>query len=97
MKLKVGQSIVLVQDEDEPENWYITTAVGKEGWALRSVKDTEQAAIQSSALVRNVFESLKIDTPKQVRMKLAGQPTDDAKIRYWGILTNTAQWDGKKI
>lgn len=93
--LSKGDHFVILQDEQEPENWYIQK-VDDGGFVLRS-KTPSGFCIQNASLVRAIMDSIGANTDKTVRMLLAGQPTKDGKQLYWGILTNTASWDGKKI
>jgi hypothetical protein len=86
MELKPEDMIVIHQDEEAPENWYLEKVKAK-GFPLRK-KDNVSAGLffNNSALVKSIAESVNYKE-KSGRLLIAGKPTKLDKRILWGLLT----------
>ncbi len=85
--LKEGDFIELSQDEDEPQDWYLSKT--KKGFGLRNKKkgSAEQGLIFSNkALTKLIFESVEYDQ-KSGRCLFGAEPVTLKNVDYWPIIT----------
>ena len=86
-KLKAGDAIAILQDEDNPEDWYLTK--DDDGFLLRDGgKASKTLNANNSAFVNKMFDALGIHTEAGVRFQLAPQPTKEGKMILHGIITS---------
>lgn len=87
MGLKSGDHVVMHQDEETPENWYLEKVGKGKGWEIRGKADENSALLFNNAkLAREIAGSVEF---KKIsgRMLVAGQPTKYEKRQLWGVLT----------
>ena len=94
MKLKPGDQVQIVQDEDEADNWYIEK-VKSGGYTLRSKGDAPTLYFNSAPLAKVIAEFMDIDGTS-CRIPVAGQPTDFEKRKFYGLLLIGAKVKAKK-
>ncbi len=92
MGLKPGDKISIVQDQDHPEDWYITK--DPNGFELRH-KSGNTLMTQSTAMCIQVLNCMEFTGKHNYHFPIAGTATIFEKHKYWGILTNAATWKGK--
>lgn len=85
--LQTGDRISLVQDKDDPVNWYFCKDP-KKGFVVRLSSDKRYYVFNHAELVRTFIEALELDRSVNHKFLLAGQPTliKGDKTQYWGIL-----------
>lgn len=77
--------VVVYQDEEEPENWYIEV-VKDRGFPVRYNKRWENYKFNNVKVARKIAESVCF-SGKTGRMLIAKQPTKIGDRTLWGILT----------
>jgi hypothetical protein len=86
-KLKAGDSIAILQDEQNPEDWYI--AKDPDGFTLRNGSKASKCLIaNNSSFVNKMLDALGIHTESGVRFQLAPQPTKEGNMILHGIITS---------
>lgn len=100
LKLKKGDQVVIHQDEEEPQDWYIQK-VPEGGFELRG-KTTEEfplaLAFNNATLIRQIIDSVayevpegvETETPKSVKVKI-NKPTEIKGDLYYCIILTTAE------
>ena len=85
--LKDGDCIAILNDEENPEDWYFTKDA--DGFPLRQYgSQTTSLATNNSEVVKVSLKSLGLsNAAKSVKLAIALQPTVINKQKYWGILT----------
>ena len=93
--LKKGDKVSIVQDEDQPEDWYIIIG-DKDGFPIRE-NTGEGCAFNNAFICKNFIEHLQINA-KSVNCKLATEPADIPKdqlpkgAKAYALLTATAKY-----
>ncbi|MEJ7610646.1 MAG: hypothetical protein WKF88_05640 [Ferruginibacter sp.] len=78
--------VIILQDEEETENWYLEKVKGN-GFILREKENVSSGLLfNNTALVRSIAASVNF-TDNGGRMLIAGSPTDLGKRKLWGLLT----------
>lgn len=93
MDLSPGDAFSLLQDEDEPNDWYI--AKDSNGFTLRNFGKTKSCATNSKALVQIFIKCIDKSGTGVLRVKIAKDPTKVGKEKYYGILLPSAIWHDK--
>lgn len=86
--LKEGDFIELSQDEDEPQDWYLSKT--KKGFGLRNKKkgSAEQGLIfNNTALTKLIFESVGYQE-QTGRVLFGAEPVTVNKVDYWPVITS---------
>jgi hypothetical protein len=91
--LQSGDSFSVSQDEEEPDNWYLSKDAN--GFKLRPYgheSKTKAACINNRALVQVVLKHIGMaNADGVVKILVAGKPTMVGKVAYWGILVASAK------
>jgi len=86
-KLKAGDAIAILQDEENPEDWYITK--DPDGFTLRNGgKASKCLNANNASFVNKMLDALGIHTEAGVRFQLAPQPTKEGNMILHGIITS---------
>lgn len=83
IKLSAGDTIAIVQDEDEPTDWYITK--DKDGFMLRKTS-IRWLTFNNAVLSKNVLEALGYED-SYASFRVVTEPVIIAKWEYYPILT----------
>lgn len=94
LELKAGDQVMLHQDEDEPENWYLEQ-VKEDGFPLRINQKEKYASLtfNSAPMAKHMFDV--VDTggdPISCRALIAKEPTKFEKRTLWGIIMTEANF-----
>lgn len=81
---EVGDQISLHQDEENPEDWYIS--LGEDGFTLRDSKGSGSLVFNNVAMANTLLDALGIDEDR-CAFFIAGQATEIDEVKYWAILT----------
>lgn len=86
MNLQAGEMLAFHQDEENPEDWYIS--LSEDGFLLRQDKnETSRLKFNSSILCKMILSNLEIDS-KGVAFFIGSEPTiDEDEVAYWPIIT----------
>jgi hypothetical protein len=76
--------VVVHQDEDNPEDWYLEL-VKEKGFLIRVCRKWSQCKFNNVKVARKIAESVGFKG-KTGRMLIAGQPTEIGNRTLWGIL-----------
>lgn len=88
LELADGDQVMFLQDEGEPENWYVERVKDK-GFVVRHKETVGKGVLfNNSQLARLIAESV-LFTGLSGRCLIAGEPTEFKKRRLWGVLTAT--------
>lgn len=83
--VKNADRLLILQDEDDPENWYIEKAAT--GFVLREkIKITKGLVFFNTSVAKKLQSSLGIKKDG-FRMLLSGQPTLVGKRKLFGLLS----------
>jgi hypothetical protein len=85
MGLKDKCKIVILQDENEPEDWYLEV-VKDRGFVISSRDRQSESVFNNTVIARKIAESVGYNG-RNGRMLIAGQPTIIGDRTLWGILT----------
>lgn len=93
MGLKVGDTIALFQDEDEPKEWCV--ARDKNGVKLREKPDSRGLLCNANVWHRRITEAVGIDEDKGVVFRVCATPdvvvsADKKAAKGWAIITASA-------
>jgi hypothetical protein len=84
--LKAGDQIQFLQDENEPENWYLEK-VKSGGFEIRTNSNiTPGLLFNNTAIGRKVIEGLGGGGVISIRLLVAGEPTIIEKRKLWGLI-----------
>lgn len=83
--LKDKYQVVIYQDEQEPEDWYIEVVKGG-GFVLSGRERQGECVFNNTVIARKIAESVGY-TARNGRMLIAGKPTKIGDRLLWGILT----------
>lgn len=88
LKLKQGDLLSIVQNEDEPENWYIYHDK-ENGFAIRIKTDKKNWAFSHKELCETLRECFDFKETTPLTFIIAEKPTkvDGDKTEYWGFLS----------
>lgn len=93
--LKVSDKIALLQDEDNPSDWYLTFDK-KEGFSLRETGKSGSLAFNNAAMANALLDSLRLDV-SSMGFKLVTEPqTYEGNVKLYTILTAAALKKDKK-
>jgi len=85
MEIKLSDSIVILQDEEEKENWYIEKVKAK-GFQLKEKANvTSGLLFNNTTMARAIAESIKF-TGVSGKALVAGKPTIVDKRKLWGLI-----------
>jgi hypothetical protein len=88
MGLKKGDQIIIHQDEEDPENWFLEK-VKQKGFTLRDKENvTKGLLFNNTTLARAIGASVSF-TGQSGRILIAGKPTEFEKRKLWGLLTSS--------
>lgn len=73
------------QDEDNPEDWYISLA--ESGFTLRDDKGNGGLAFNNTAMSNAFLDALDINEDRAAFL-IAGEPEVIEDVNYWAILTS---------
>lgn len=80
-----GDLIALHQDNDNPEDWYISLA--EQGFELRAKDPSGSLAFNNAAMANTFLDALGIEE-KSASFLIAGTPEIEDEVSYWAILTS---------
>lgn len=83
--LKDKCQVVIHQDEQEPEDWYLEV-VKTNGFIISNRERQGEYVFNNTVIARKVAESVGY-TARNGRMLIAGKPTKIGDRLLWGILT----------
>lgn len=83
--LKDKCQIVILQDEQEPEDWYLEI-VKVSGFVIRNRERQSEYVFNNTVIARMIADSVGY-TARNGRMLIAGKPTKIGDRLLWGILT----------
>ncbi|RFM30056.1 hypothetical protein [Deminuibacter soli] len=87
LKLIDGEQIIIYQDEEHPEDWYLEI-VHDNGFVLRKKETVSKGLIfNNTAMARAICESVGFDDHAG-RILIAGEPTPHGKRKLWALLTS---------
>lgn len=84
MELEDKDRIVIHQDEEDPENWYLEI-VADRGFVIRLSKTWANYKFNNIVLARKISESVGFKG-RTGKMLIAGKPTKIGRRVLWGIL-----------
>lgn len=87
LELKEGDSIELHQDEEQPQDWYLSKT--KKGFGLRNKKkgsDEQGLNFNNTALAKLIFESVGYKA-QTGRVLFGAEPTVIKSVAYWPVIT----------
>lgn len=96
MNLSPGKGIVIANDEESPRDWFIHITPDPAAYKLRTAGGKSKRGFlfcNSTAIVRSVFSSLKIESTS-IGFMISQQPIIEQGLEYWLIIT--AKPFGKK-
>ncbi|MCF8339205.1 MAG: hypothetical protein K9I74_14605 [Bacteroidales bacterium] len=83
--LNEGDTVELVQDKNNPEDWYFTKS--KVGFMLRKNSRLPRLMCNNSVTCRRFFRSLKEGDKKTLSMPVGTEPTKVDGMELWPIIT----------
>lgn len=89
LELKAGQNISIVQDEENPEDWYLLVN-DENGFTLKDYKNTGGLFMQSAFIAKSIIGALELNA-NSVSFKLATKKADNEDgLTLYAILTPSA-------
>ncbi len=86
--LKSKDKVELLQDEDNPKDWYVAKSTSEHGFVLRhGGKKSDSLIFNSRSTTIAIQQSLQISTDSSFRIPVAPQPMVDEGNQYWALLT----------
>jgi len=86
--LSVGDKLNVINDEDNPRDWYIEKTTDDDGLIMRKHSDSGSICSNAKVITDEIRKSLGVET-KTLRFRIAGKPAfDDSNI--YAILTGSA-------
>ncbi|OSZ79302.1 hypothetical protein CAP35_13900 [Chitinophagaceae bacterium IBVUCB1] len=82
--LKAGDKVSLVQDEDNPSDWYLMIDE-QEGFTLRADKDSKHLSFNCAALSNTVLDAC-FDNVFSATFKLITEPNKSGGVNYYPII-----------
>jgi hypothetical protein len=90
INLQPGEKLIIAQDEENPDDWYIIPTQDPSAFNARFDKGNEtNVKIQSASLVRQVGEFLKIKPYISFKLKISEEIAEVNKSRALLIITKT--------
>jgi hypothetical protein len=83
--LKPGEQIVILQDEEDTENWFLEK-VKQKGFVLREKGNFKGLLFNNTTLARAIADSVSFKE-QSGRILIAGKSTVFEKRKLWGLLT----------
>ncbi len=83
--LKNNDQVIFLQDEDEPQCWYVEKVKSK-GFMVREKSNVSTGVLfNNSNLAKQIKENVDADS-KSARILIAGKATEAEKRKLWGLL-----------
>ena len=89
MVLKAGQRVILVQDEDSPEDWYIAKTEQISGFTVHQHKDQNNLIMTSKKMCHLILSSLGILESRPTHFLMAESPTITKDYQLFALLNKT--------
>ncbi len=90
--LQDGDYIELIQDVDNPKDFYLTKSNEKNGYKLRRYYSLNSAiSFNSSAIASLIFKSLHISGKNAISCLISPEPIIENGNKIWAIITSSAQ------
>lgn len=89
MVLKAGQRIILVWDEDSPQDWYIAKTEKISGFTVRQLKEENNLIMTSKKMCHLILSSLGILESRPTHFLMAGSPTITKDHQLFAMLNKT--------
>lgn len=90
IKVKAGDQVQLLQDEETPENWYIEK-VKTGGYTLREKEGTTSPRFFNSTQLAHCIKEFLETNGKSCRVPIAGEVTEFDKRKLYGLLISGAK------
>ena len=87
LDFKKGDKVIILQDEENPEDWYINKTQSKSGFALRIQDDQKGVTFNCSFIVKRILDSLGFEG-KSCSMPISKNPIDNNGEKYYLIITS---------
>lgn len=84
--LKGGDKVVIINDEERPNDWYICKTDDENGFAVRAKAETGSADFNCTSVVKRVFETMDIHD-MAVGYVVAPEPEKVDGMELYAIIT----------
>ena len=84
MQMEKGDKIAFHQDQDNPEDWYVSH--GEAGFVVAEKENTTGLVFTSKAMSATIMDALEIDAPR-VSFLISKEATELDGVPYWAVIT----------
>jgi len=87
LDLKKEDRVIILQDEENPEDWYINKTQSKSRFALRFQDNKKGVFFNCALITRRILDSLGFEG-KSCSMPISKKPIDNNGEKYYLIITS---------